>query len=313
MDKGELTQLMQKRSDLTSLSIILLHVAFVITPIFIASLTPIGWHYLLLWFWFGVAANGLTLLLHECAHYLPFKKKKRTRFFACWFLGPLLLTDFDVYRQRHWIHHKDVGKHTDTKKTYLVRIDGINALFLVIKIIFMYEALQAVLRQFSQLSKHASDSNRQNKSASFAFLPFFVFQGCFILLIGACTASVDSSSLYEVFLHFFVVYGFVYCYGLGSLTVLLAHVRSVAEHSAVVADDGKVEGVATLRTMKANWLMRLIFGTYGFADHAAHHLFPGVPYYNLPKVSKQLSSENIEFRPTYGYLQLMWLGFRSKV
>jgi fatty acid desaturase len=312
MEKELLSRLKEKRPDHESLAVIVLHTTFVLTPLLLAAITPLGWHHLLFWLWFGIAANGLTLLLHECAHGLPFKRRRMSDLFARWFLGPLLLTDFGVYRKRHWIHHRELGQPLDTKETYLTRIDGINALILILKILFLYEALQAIFRQFFQLKKRTTKIDEKLETVSVDFLPFLAFHFCFATILGACIWSIGEGSLSAWATHFAIVYGFVYLYGLASLTVLMAHIRAIAEHSTSVAQDGRVVGVAALRTMKANTVMKFIFGGYGFADHAAHHLYPGIPYYNLHEVSKRLGFENVEFRPTYGYLQLMWLGFRSR-
>jgi fatty acid desaturase len=93
----------------------------------------------------------------------------------------------------------------------------------------------------------------------------------------------------------------VYAYGLGSLTVLAAALRAIGEHQ-VGADEPVIQGEAALRNLRCNVFTRLLLGAYGFGEHATHHAHPGVPYYWLPDLTRDLARTNANMVPKHGYL-----------
>lgn len=73
--------------------------------------------------------NGLLNLLHECAHYHVFTKRKGSDILGRWVLGPVAVADFDSYRKRHWDHHRKLGQDDDPlprrhPRVGLVRLPG---------------------------------------------------------------------------------------------------------------------------------------------------------------------------------------------
>jgi len=100
-------------------------------------------------------------------------------------------------------------------------------------------------------------------------------------------------------------YMVVYIYGLGSLTVLAANIRAIAEHQIDTNDDIH-EGMAALRNLPCNFLTRLCFGAYGFGEHATHHAQPAVPYYHLPKTTATMAKRDPRLAPADGYLITLW-------
>lgn len=301
----------QKRSDLISSLIILANLIFVLAPVFLSAALPLGWYDIFFWIWFGITANSLTLLLHELSHLLAFRNKNWSAILGIWFLGPLLFTDFRIYQARHWIHHKLLGDVQDTKKTYLCSIDGKNGLYLLVRILFLSGAFTAMARQIFQLKNYSDLKDVENKIPEFHLIPLVIFQLLFSTAIFFLSYSGDKSILNNI-LHWLVSYVFIYLYGLASLTVLMAHVRAIAEHGQGISESGRKVGLCTLRTMKVNLITRFLFGSYGFADHAAHHLYPGYPSYLLPAVTKKLALNNPELAPEFGYLELIYMGFLNK-
>ena len=98
-----------------------------------------------------------------------------------------------------------------------------------------------------------------------------------------------------------VAYGFVYLYGLASLTVFAATLRAIAEHQTG-ADDALDEGRAALPNFRSGPLSRLVFGSYGFSNHATHHRRPSVPHYRLAEVTAALAADEPALRPATGYV-----------
>src|SRR5690606_16775516 len=83
-----------------------------------------SWLLVPLWIWFGVGMHGLLNLMHETAHNHVFRRRWACELLGGWLLGPLTLADFEVYRQRHWRHHRHLGVEGDTKDAYLIDVRG---------------------------------------------------------------------------------------------------------------------------------------------------------------------------------------------
>jgi fatty acid desaturase len=85
-----------------------------------------------------------------------------------------------------------------------------------------------------------------------------------------------------------VAYGFVYAYGVMSLTVWVTTLRAISEHRPT-GGDPNVIGEAALRNFSPGLVDLLVFGAYGFTDHATHHRHPAVPSYRLPELTRRLA------------------------
>jgi len=58
--------------------------------------------------------------------------------------------------------------------------------------------------------------------------------------------------------------------------------RVFCEHS-VLGPDAAADDSLRLITYRSNWLEKLFFAPHNMNFHAAHHLWPGIPYYHLPE------------------------------
>ena len=96
-----------------------------------------------------------------------------------------------------------------------------------------------------------------------------------------------------------IIYGFVYLYGLMSVTIFAAALRAIAEHQVYGTPDRA--GYAALRNFKCNWITRFLMGAYGFGEHETHHLHPGIPYYHLPRLTEELAHEQPSLVAKHGY------------
>ena len=96
----------------------------------------------------------------------------------------------------------------------------------------------------------------------------------------------------------------IYIYGLASLGVFISILRAIAEHQ-VLESSSYIVGRATLRNLQCNFLTRMIFGSYGFSEHATHHKYPSIPYYNLVLATNFFRRENKLLKYSSGYIQTL--------
>jgi fatty acid desaturase len=85
------------------------------------------------------------------------------------------------------------------------------------------------------------------------------------------------------------------------LTFLPDNLRTFAEHSHPEADAAADEH--RLITNLPGWLERQLLAPMNMHYHATHHLWPSIPYYNLPiadaEIRKAANPERIEWRGSY--------------
>ena len=284
-----------RRRDAVSWALAAGHLALVFSAVPVAAVLGPSPAVVVLFLWFGLTMSGLLNLMHECAHRLAFRRRASNDLVGRWVLGPLTLADFDAYRQRHWAHHKNLGLDTDTKDAYLVELGGGGTARLLLRCLTLREAARKVTHQGVAPAGDEHPVARGMALARTAAVQAVVAGG----VLAVAAAAHDGTG--DVVAAAAVAYGFVYLYGLGSLTVLAAILRAIAEHQT--GDDGALdEGRAALRNFRTGPVSRLVFGAYGFSDHGTHHRRPSVPHYRLAEVTASLASEEPALRPDAGYL-----------
>ena len=300
---------LSRRSDAISWAVVTAHLALVFGAVLAAAaIGPSPW-LILAWLWFGLTFTGPLNLMHECAHRLAFRRRGSSELLGRRVLGPLALADFDSYRERHWAHHRNLGLDDDTKDAYLVDIRGAGIVRLLGRCLLLQEAVRKFRRQSDSTGEELPLGDGIGLGA--VLVRTAVVQAT---LIGAilAVASLAHDGAARVIVAAALAYGFVYLYGLAALTVFAATLRSVAEHQ-VGADEVPVEGRAALRNFPAGPCSRLVFGSYGFANHATHHREPGIAHYRLATVTATLAAADPALAPAGGYLPTLWrLGRRRE-
>src|SRR5262245_23559045 len=113
-----------KRSDWTSLAVVVAHLGIVVSPVYVAAALGPGWPTFFCWLFFGLGMNGVLNLMHECAHFHVFTRRSWSDWLGGKVIAPMVFADFAGYRRRHWDHHKFIGVVGETKDTYLISITG---------------------------------------------------------------------------------------------------------------------------------------------------------------------------------------------
>jgi fatty acid desaturase len=289
-----------KRPDAVSLLVVAAHLALVLAPVYLAAALGPAWWLVGCWLWFGLTMNGLLNLMHEAAHCHVFHERGPNDLLGRWLLGPLALADFDGYRRRHWDHHRRLGEPDDPKTTYHTDIRGWRALALAARCLTLAEAVAKFRHQTE------SDQSALAPGTSPAWMIRVVlFQSAFAGSLLAFAWSTHRADLRGALLAAALSYGFVYLYGLASVTVFAAGLRAIAEHQPG-PDRAAREGAAALRNFHCGAPTRLILGAYGFAEHATHHLQPGIPYYHLPAATRELAAADGAMAPHFGYWSTLW-------
>ena len=287
-----------KRPDAVSLAVVVCHLAFVFCPIYLAA--AMGPRALLipLWLWFGLTMHGLLNLMHECAHYHVFHPRWGSDVLGRWVLAPLMLADFDNYRQLHWAHHRELGGASDPKYSYKVDIRGRKLLTFFLRCVTGAEALKKFGYQ------NAQRAGAKLSSSHFWIVRVVIVQSLFATSLLITAWWFGAGQMKSALVGAMTAYITVYLYGLASLTLFIATLRSIAEHQHA-ADGCAVSGGAALRNLACGPIERLIFGCYGFAEHATHHFKPAIPSYHLAEATKELGVVDATMIPDLTYRKML--------
>jgi fatty acid desaturase len=210
--------------------------------------------------------RGVENLVHEAAHYNLFATRELNDQLECLFAIPIFRQVSD-YRRVHVIHHQHLGDITLDPDIQRYERLGINKLpdnYLWIMFIrplmgfHTVEYVQTTLRDFC-----VSKASRRSKL-------FFWLGAAGLLLV---TGAWQLALLYWL-LPFFV------------LLPIMRFWAESAEHAAL----DLTHEIASSRT-NIGWLHRLILYPHEDGHHEAHHLYPAIPWYELPRAHRALMSD----------------------
>jgi len=293
-----------RRADGVSFLFAFGHLAFVLCPVLLAARVGPSLWLIPLWLWFGVSMHGILNLMHEASHSLVFRERWMNDVLGHWVLGPLVLSDFDAYRLRHWDHHRFIGEERDTKDAYLLDVRGTRLVGFLLRCLTLRQAVEKLGSTGAGDAAGPADRAWLGRALILhAALAAVLLGLALVAAEGDWRRALTASAL---------AWGFVFAYGMASLTLFVASLRTLAEHGP--SDDGATRvGRAFLRNFSCGPLGRFVMGSYGFAEHATHHREPAVPAYHLPAATRRLIEEGAEeLRPKRGgYPAQLWAAVRG--
>ncbi len=239
--------------------------------------------------WIGSRLHALAVLMHEAVHYRLFKNRKLNDVVGELLAWPLVLT-MRGYRNSHLAHHQNLNTAEDpdydlsdkyyqfpkTKKQMLLALLE-NALLIG----FIYDMTQIA-------SEHAEQFEAHNHIP----LAVRISQLSFYAVIIALSITF---SFWKLLLLFWLV-------PLLTATKFFDYLRGIAEHYGM---ESSHDLNSTRNTF--GWECFLV-APYNICVHLAHHLHPGVPWYNLHKLHAVLMKDP-DYKQnslnTQGYLRVI--------
>lgn len=231
--------------------------------------------YVLAVIFIGTRYHALGVIVHEATHFRLFKNRKLNDWVgeicAAW---PLLITLYG-YRRNHLAHHREVNTNQDpdwnrklddpyfdlprTKQSFIG---------LLLKAITGFRFVVEARNVLKSKELNALPRNLQQ-----ARMVFYVCVFTFALLFG-----VFSELLMYWLVPLITSFSFI------------MYVRSIAEHHGGTMH---YEDVLTgSRHVNATWFERIFF-PHNVNYHLDHHLYPAVPFYNLPKLHEKLLEQEV--------------------
>lgn len=207
------------------------------------------------------------------------------------------------YRVRHHLHHRHTNHPLlDPDRQTIARDDqwwfprsrgsaalvfardvlGLNA-GRMMAVMTHYSPWPAVLAHLHSPDADRADATVASREETVRVLAFTAVLAAVLTLTGA-------------WLHYLALWV------LPSMTVLpaLLRLRGIAEHEGDVGHDE----VSVSRHVDAGWLESFVLAPRHIRYHVAHHLFPSVPWYNLPELHSRLMQQpeyaaRLVTRPSY--------------
>lgn len=240
----------------------------------------------------GTQYYALLVIAHDGLHRRLFNDAKVNDLWCDGFILGAIGAITRLNRRNHMTHHAVTCQNGDPdrfKYTHPGKQTAVGyALFL--------SGVSSVLRVFQNIFIDGTVRNHADSRAQYTLRDIFIVLCWQCLLIGGLSLMFGWWG-YPV-LWLLPVYLFGYR---ADLT------RVFTEHSMLVSDD-IADASMRLITYTSNPLERAFFAPHNMNLHAAHHLWPAIPYYNLPAADRlvqasPLRDENFSWRSSYlGYV-----------
>jgi fatty acid desaturase len=229
----------------------------------------------------GARQHALGILMHDAAHYRLFADKRLNDAVANLFLAWPILYAMAGYRRNHLAHHAHLNTEADpnwarkTDAEWDFPQPASRMAWALAK-----EGLGLNLaRRFRVLGEHA----KQSGGKAWARYAFY----------GVVVGLVAFQGWWAPFLLYWVV-------PLATWLQVVLRVREIADHSGTA----NTHDLNRTRTVYLAWWERLFVASKHINYHIEHHLYPGVPFYRLPKLHALLLEHptyRAEAHRTHGY------------
>ncbi len=263
----------------------------------------------------GSRQLGLAILMHDGAHGLLHPDRKLNNFLGQWPSGAATGSDLHAYRAYHLTHHKFTQQPEDpdlslsapfpTSRDSLWRkavrdLTG-QTFFKQRKSQFAvaWRGVKAMLvKESGDGTRDASAGRALNlQSRSGIDAPVANVEGAKTTARTVGRFLAVQLVLLAISLSFWGVIPFLlWIVALVTTFQLFLRVRNIAEHACT--STGSDDPFTHARTTYANWLERATVAPYWVNFHSEHHLFMGVPCYNLPLAHALLGKGNYHPRMT---------------
>lgn len=239
----------------------------------------------------GARMHALAILMHDATHFRFLKNRKWNDLLTNCTSMYFIFFSIEQYRQNHLAHHSHLNTEEDPDWFSKIGVEEFQFpktkrafLMTLFSYLILYKGIRDALwflKRFGATKKKKSPDKKTNWVK-----PLF-----YLLLFGTITVL----GIWKYFLLFWIVPYF-------STFFMFQYIRSVAEHFGDLAYDHLL---TSTRSVKTNWIERFFFAPHNVGYHLEHHLYPGVPFYNLPKLHQLLMKEenyNSKAHLTQGYM-----------
>lgn len=280
-----------------------------------SGITAILWH----WHWLagllvapiaiaviGGRQLGLAILMHDAAHGVLHPKRRINNFWGDWFAGAATGADLQSYRAYHLAHHRYTQQAEDPdlslSSPFPVSADSLRR-----KIIRDLTGQTFLKQRAAQLgaawmalrgTQHRTKADgetgqsrtgisapvvdRAGARQSLSTVTRFIAVQLAVALVSLVTIGWIGIALWFI--------------ALATSFQLFLRIRNIAEHACTTS--GGDDPFSHARTTYANIIERALVAPYWVNYHIEHHMFMGIPCYNLPAAHGELLGQGYAERMT---------------
>ena len=259
---------LSQRSNKDATVRLIIHIALITIGATMVWLAEFSWWLLPAWFFYGTVLMFLFSPLHECIHRTAFRNRTANDLVAR-VIGFLIMLPADYFRNFHFAHHRYTN---DPKRDpelltpkpaslpqYLWAMCGLGAYWWVQLRTIVRHSLGSISGDFIAESNHRT----------------IILEARLHLVL--YLAVVGASVLFEttIFLFYWLMPAIIGTVGLR----LFLH----AEHAGCELSDNMLRNTRTTLTNPAIKLL-----SWNMPYHCEHHVFPAVPFHQLPALHQHL-------------------------
>lgn len=242
--------------------------------------------YVLAVLFLGTRYHALGVLLHEAAHYRLHPVRRINNWLGEVLTAWPILVTLHGYRNNHIKHHNYTN--TDKDPDWVRKTPKPDFHFPKTRAAMLLELTKAItgfrfITEVRDISK-SKELNDLPPALKRARLAFYVA----VLILCAATGNFSNLLMYWVVP---IITSFAF----------FMYIRSAAEHFG--GEMNYTDILQSSRNVETGWLESLCF-PHGVNYHLDHHLYPSVPFYNLPKLNaalKQFPAYRERAHVTRGY------------
>ena len=258
----------------------------------------------------GTRYYSLLIVAHDGLHRRLFNSPKTSNLWNDVFIIGAVGAITRLNRRNHMTHHgllatpldpdryKYVGGNKTSRMRFLLVLTGLPYVLRAVGNVFLGSKTPNAKRK-------ANDTRESGKPMGYTTRDIAILVGWQVALVGGLTWSIGWWAYPTLWLVP------VYCFG-----YVADIVRVFCEHS-VMGNDDDADRTIRLISFVSNPVERQFFAPHNMNCHIAHHLWPSIPYYNLPETERRLrqalhgDATSLVWRESYvkylfGYWR--WLG-----
>ncbi|MBX7149290.1 fatty acid desaturase family protein [bacterium] len=230
--------------------------------------------------------HAISLLAHEASHYRLFPNRKINDFMSNWFCNFALFYPIERFRHDHVLHHRHVGSEKDTLVLARNNIPKLPSPCSKAKLISVF--LRDLLGMGSTIwvaivfmhTKTFLDWEvtypKKGWKRYYKKIEFWLFWALWLSVIG--------------YFHLWQPFLLLWVLPLFSTFNFFQKMRFVADHYGLKGEhDYNISRNVYLKWYDFGWF----FQPYNIAYHLDHHLWPSVPWYNVPQLHALLLTDPV--------------------
>jgi fatty acid desaturase len=216
--------------------------------------------------------HALLVLMHDASHYRILKNKNANDLISdLFFAFPSFVTTAS-YRAGHLDHHRYLNSDQDPDWKFKVNrpewTSPFNSLYLFWSLVRITLGW-GLIEVYQSLSRTKQNSKNQKSSVGSKLFRISYYLIIFGLMF-----------YFGLFLNFVLFWIVPFFF----VTMIILRLRSLAEHFGLPYQGE----LSSSRNIYCGFVEKIFFAPLNVNYHTAHHCYPSVPFYNLPKLQKEL-------------------------